>query len=97
MKYTNPGHAKSIGLIAQEVKAVFPEISNHTVGDDHGYPGLSDLYTMNYEALGPLALKAIQEQQEKLALMKSQIASLQNRIKTAEKLLAARQKANATN
>lgn len=97
MKYTNPGHIKSMGLIAQEVNAVFPEITHHMIGEDHGYPGLSDLYTMNYEALGPLALKAIQEQQQKITLLRSQITQLHNRISAAENVLAASQKVSISN
>lgn len=97
MKYTNPGHIKSMGLIAQEVNAVFPEITHHMIGEDHGYPGLSDLYTMNYEALGPLALKAIQEQQQKITLLRLQITQLHNRISAAENVLAASQKVRISN
>jgi len=88
MKYTNPGHIKSIGMIAQEVRAIFPEITGHIVSDELGYPGLSDLYSLNYDALGPLAIKAIQEQQQKIALMKTEIENLRRRIEAAEKIVA---------
>jgi len=89
MKHTNPGRVKSIGLIAQEVSRIFPEITHHIAGDELGYPGLTDLYTMNYNALGPLALKAIQEQQLEIARIKSQIDTLRQRIAEAEEVLAA--------
>jgi hypothetical protein len=87
MKYTNPGHMKSIGMIAQEVRAVFPEITHHMISDQLGYPGLTDLYSMNYDALGPLAIKAIQEQQQKISTVKSEIDDLRRRIEAAEKAL----------
>lgn len=87
MKYTNPGHMKSIGFIAQEVKNVFPEITHHITGNELGYPGLTDLYTMNYDALGPLAIKALQEQQQKIAIVKTQIEILRQRLAEAERLL----------
>lgn len=87
MKYTNPGHIRSMGMIAQEVKTVFPEITDHIVSDELGYPGLTDLYSINYNALGALAIKAIQEQQQKIAAAQAQIDQLRKRIAVAEKLL----------
>jgi hypothetical protein len=56
-------------------------------GDDLGYDGLKDLYTLNYSALGPLAIKAIQEQQQQLEKLRTQVATLIQRIAQAEKLL----------
>lgn len=87
MKYTNPGRVRSIGMIAQEVRAIFPEITDHMVSDELGYPGLTDLYSMNYDALGPLAIKAIQEQQQKIAVVKNDIDNLRKRIERAERIL----------
>ncbi|MEO7309817.1 MAG: tail fiber domain-containing protein [Chitinophagaceae bacterium] len=92
IKYNNPGHAKSIGLIAQEALAVFPEITGHITGNDLGYPGLTDLYTMNYDALGTLAIKAIQEQQQNITVLKSQIATLKQRVSVAEQAFTANHK-----
>lgn len=87
MKYTNPGHMRSIGMIAQEVNKIFPGITHHITGNELGYPGLNDLYTLNYDAIGPLAIKAIQEQQEKIALVKTEIDNLRRRIEAAEKAI----------
>jgi hypothetical protein len=87
MKYTNPGHEKSLGMIAQEVRTIFPEITDHITGNELGYPGLTDLYSMNYNALGPLAIKAIQEQQQRIVLVKTEIDQLRRRIEAAEKSL----------
>lgn len=87
MKFDNPGHVQSIGLIAQEAGALFPEITGHIEGDDLGYNGMKDLYTMDYNALGPLAIRAIQEQQLQVNLLKNQVNSIKLRIEQAEKLL----------
>jgi hypothetical protein len=87
MKHTNPGHLRSIGLIAQEVKEVFPEITHHLTGDELGYPGLTDLHTMNYNALGPLALAAIREQQVAIEELRKRVETLRQRVAAAEKLL----------
>jgi hypothetical protein len=87
IKYDNPGHLQSMGLIAQEAREVFPEIANHIEGDDLGYGGMKELYTMDYNALGPIAIGAIQEQQKKLAQLKSQIELLKKRIQQAEQKL----------
>lgn len=87
MKFDNPGQVRSLGLVAQEARQVFPEITGHLVGDDLGYEGLSDLYTIDYNSLGPLALKAVQEQQEKLARLRLEVDNLKRRIAYAESRL----------
>ncbi|MBK8502855.1 MAG: tail fiber domain-containing protein [Saprospiraceae bacterium] len=84
IKFDNPGHQQSIGLIAQEAREIFPEITGHIEGDDLGYGGIKDLYTMDYSALGPLAIKAIQEQQLKVDRLKAQVEALKQRIERAE-------------
>ena len=94
IKYNNPGQQRSIGLIAQEVREVFPELTEQIVGDDLGYENITDIYTLNYDALGPIAIKAIQEQQEKIQKIQTQIATLRKRIAAIEKLAAPLQTAN---
>ncbi len=84
IKFDNPGHQQSIGLIAQEAREIFPEITGHIEGDDLGYDNIRDLYTMDYRALGPLAIKAIQEQQLKVDKLKAQVEALKKRIEQAE-------------
>ncbi len=87
IKFDNPGHVQSIGLIAQEARTVFPEVTGHIDGDDLGYGGIKDLYTMDYNALGPIAIGAIQEQQRKVEQLKNQISFLKQRIQIAEQKL----------
>jgi hypothetical protein len=81
-------------MIAQEVRKVFPELTEHIIGDDLGYPDVTDIYTLNYDALGPLAIKAIQEQQEKIQKTKTQIATLRQRIEAIEKVVVPNQNNN---
>jgi len=52
-----PEEKKHYGMIAQEVEKIFPEIVYHNLADG----SKRDYYTMNYSALGVLAIKAIQE------------------------------------
>lgn len=91
MKFDNPGHIQSIGLIAQEARAVFPEVTGHMEGDSLGYGGMKDLYTMDYYAVGALAIGAIREQQQQVEKLKLQVASLKQRIARAEMLAEKKQ------
>ncbi len=88
---------KYFGLIAQEVENIFPEVVYHNKMDG----GNNDLYTMNYSAFGVLAIKAIQEQQQKIVeqeqtnqQQQQKIISLEDRI---AKLEAAINKGNISN
>lgn len=85
MKYHNPGKIQSIGFIAQDVKQLFPELTGLIQGDEHGYTGITDLHTMNYDGLGPITIKAIQEQQEKIKLLQEKNITLRKRLEAAEK------------
>ena len=87
----SPANTKSIGFIAQEVNQLFPEITDHLQCDEPGYNGMKDLYTLNYAALGPIAIKAIQEQQAILTQLRQQVEGLQKRIAEAEKLFSQKQ------
>lgn len=76
---------KSYGFIAQEVKPLFPDV----VGEKDGY------LSMNYGALGIVAIKAIQEQQEIIEdlhkrneTQQSQIEDLQAQLTEMDKLKA---------
>jgi hypothetical protein len=91
MKYHNPGHLKSIGFIAQEVKPLFPELTSYVQSSELGYEGMTDLYSMSYDGLGPLAVKAIQEQQQTLKQLKQQNEWLRHRLEAAEKMFASLQ------
>lgn len=87
MKNQGNSHHKSIGFIAQEIKSLFPELVEIMPGQEHGYEGITDLHTMNYDALAPVAIKAIQEQQEKIKSLTEKNASLRRRLAALENAL----------
>src|SRR5690606_36055631 len=62
---------KYYGLIAQEVEKIFPEVVSHNIQDDG-----SDIYTLDYSAFGVLAIKALQEQQQKITALEKEVAAL---------------------
>jgi hypothetical protein len=64
---------KHYGMIAQEVEKFFPEVVYHKKLDSSS----NDLYAMNYSAFGILAIKAIQEQQQKIITLEDRIAKLE--------------------
>ena len=66
-----------IGFIAQEVQEVFPE----TVSTNGEYLGV------NYGDFGPIAIKAIQEQQEQIKEKDARIKSLEDRLSRLESLM----------
>ena len=92
MKFHNPGRLKSIGFIAQDVKPLFPELTGYEQGNDFGYEGMTDLYTLQYDGFGPLAIKAIQEQQQTLKQLKQQNEWLRQKVEAAEKIFESIQK-----
>lgn len=77
-----------LGFIAQDIEPYFPEVVNRgTVGDTE-----EQLYTMDYSALGVIAIEAIQEQQtiittqqNEIDTMKEMLEELTSRISELEK------------
>ncbi|HEY0652740.1 MAG TPA: tail fiber domain-containing protein [Chryseosolibacter sp.] len=74
---------KSIGFVAQEVKDLFPSVVN--------YSAENDLHTMDYAAFGVIAIKAIQEQQEMIDLLRKELQALKTEMNA---LVIERQKNN---
>ncbi len=68
------------GLIAEEVAAVFPDL---TVFNDEGQPE-----TVKYHLLAPLLLQEVQQQQMKLQEKDRQIGDLNDRLDALEALIA---------
>ncbi len=87
MKYNNPGHERTIGFIAQNVRKFFPELVTVVTDTARGYPGIPDLHTINYNGFGILAIKALQEQQEQIEEMKVLNEELKRRIEAAERIV----------
>jgi hypothetical protein len=57
---------KTIGFIAQDVYPIIPEAVNKPADET------KELWTMNYEKLFPVVVKAIQEQQSEIELLKAE-------------------------
>ena len=68
----DPDAGDKLGLIAQEVLEVVPEVVTGEAGSDR-YLG------MNYAELVPVLIKAVQEQQEQLEDLRSRIRELEGR------------------
>ena len=66
----------NIGVIAQELKEVFPELVK--------YAPEQDTYTVDYTSMAPLAIKAIQEQQVMIENLQKQVTELQSKLKKEE-------------
>ncbi|MBW6478512.1 MAG: tail fiber domain-containing protein, partial [Bacteroidales bacterium] len=70
---------KSIGLMAQDVLPLFPEL---VASDDN-----EDYLGINYAGFGVIAIKAIQEQQVIIENQEIEIRELKNRLDTLEELI----------
>ncbi len=78
----NPESAESktsLGFIAQDVEAIFPELVGTSTGDD----GIQYL-ALNYAGFSVLAIKAIQEQQKQIDALESKNAAMLNRLNALE-------------
>jgi hypothetical protein len=93
---------KQLGLIAQEVEEVFPEVVT-----DNIHPGVTDkdgkaiqfpveYKGIDYTILVPVLIKAIQEQQALIAAQDSSLADLKAELAELRKLVMAQQKATAS-
>jgi len=72
---------RQIGLIAQEVEKVLPELV-HT--DDKGYK------TLSYDKMVPVLIEAVKEQQKVIAEQKNEIADLNEKLSKALKMMEER-------
>jgi len=75
---SHPNATMSIGVIAQEVKQVFPEV----VSEQNGIKGV------NYDAFAVIAIQAIKEQQEIIQHLEEKNRSLEKRIAHIERLIS---------
>ena len=69
-----------IGFVAQEIEKLFPEVVNKGGTNK----AKDDYYTLNYGAIGPIAIQAIKEQQEMIETLKTQVAQMASRIDQLE-------------
>lgn len=74
-KNNNPESIESIGFIAQDVEAVFPELV-HISADERS----KGIYTLDYSGFGVIAIKAIQEQQQIIKDQEERIKVLEEKV-----------------
>ncbi|MFT6336115.1 MAG: hypothetical protein ACJATI_002871 [Halioglobus sp.] len=75
-----------LGFIAQDMEEVIPEVVSHktltpeqrTVAETEGRLPGDDMYALNYSKLIPVLVKAIQEQQAEIEILKVEIKKSQN-------------------
>lgn len=72
------GNARQIGVIAQEVEKIFPEL---VITSPDGYKAVG------YDRLGPILIEAIKEQQVEIDSLKSQVTDLKNEVDQIKQLL----------
>jgi len=78
-KYLNLPKEQQFGLIAQEVKEVFPNIvREYNTNDEDGKTRTETMHSINYTALIPVLIKGMQEQQNTIASLQEKIAKLEN-------------------
>jgi hypothetical protein len=75
---------QSIGVIAQDLEAQFPEL----VGIMDGHKGQTDYLSVNYAGLGVLAIKGIQEQQAQIKALNAENAALKSKLESLESRLS---------
>jgi hypothetical protein len=84
-KHENASAKQSLGFIAQDVDKLFPEL----VGKRKAPGGTEEMLSLNYAGFGVLAIKAIQEQQMEVELLKKENEQLRNKTELLEKRLEA--------
>ena len=78
-KYLNLPKEQQFGLIAQEVKEVFPNIvREYKTHDEDGKERSETVHSINYTSLIPVLIKGMQEQQNTIAALQEKIAKLEN-------------------
>ena len=71
-KKQNDNEPTNIGVIAQELKEIFPELVKYSPENDR--------YTVDYLSMGPVAIKAIQEQQQLIKNLLEKIQTLETKL-----------------
>lgn len=71
---------RSLGLIAQELEPIYPELVNYDMEDD--------VYHLNYSGLGVVAIKAIQELKAEVDTLKKENGSLKEKLSKLDDLEA---------
>jgi len=75
---------KQHGFVAQEIQAIFPDAVKtikHPVFVNNKLTGYEDILGVNYQALIPMLVKAIQEQEETINTLKDKLDLLIKKVK----------------
>lgn len=75
----DPEKQLQYGLIAQDLKEIFPNMVSISGNDDNGSSGINDLHTVSYSSLIPVLIKGMQEQQEIIDQLNERITKLENK------------------
>ena len=75
---------ESIGFVAQDVAKLFPGLVQHNVNSERGL----DVYTLNYNGISVVAIRAIQELQQKLQEQDQQIEAQNQKIEKLNELVS---------
>ncbi len=87
--YLNLGEEEQFGLIAQELKTVFPNLVRETEEyDENGENRGFSLHAVNYDGLIPVLIAGMQEQQREIEALHKQNEALEDRLERLEALLA---------
>jgi len=78
-KTSDKENTESYGFLAQQVMEVFPHLVTHHVDGERGM----DTYSMDYSGFGVLAIKAIQELEQHIAIMETRIAQLEEALEAS--------------
>lgn len=87
MTRNNPSHVKNIGLIAQEVKPLFPLMVRQINDQSDKNQPRPDALVMDYSSFSVLAIKALQEQHKQVQELEKEKQELLERLVQLEKLL----------
>lgn len=87
MVRNNPKHMQSIGMIAQDVRPLFPSMV-HQVRDQFPANPINDALVMDYSGFGVIAIKALQEQEMQIRMLEKERDELLARLLALEKKLS---------
>ncbi|MES2648901.1 MAG: tail fiber domain-containing protein [Bacteroidota bacterium] len=88
MARNNPRHEQSIGMIAQDVKPLFPLMVHQVTDHNRNGQPINDAHVMDYSSFGVIAIKALQEQEKEIIALQAQKQQLISQLEQLEKRLS---------
>jgi hypothetical protein len=74
---------------------VFPELVQSFPNDSTGYADIEGLLMLSYDDFGPIAIKAMQEQQAQIKVMEARNAAIRQRMQALKSKLASLESENS--